>query len=83
MKIEVDSETLERIESRKKKQAEIKEKITKERLLELLFESHKWIFLNCSNEWEAYEEIGFTEEENFLFGYGGPVAMEEGDVDES
>jgi hypothetical protein len=75
MKIEVDSETLERIEARKKKQAEIKEKITKERLLELCFEMHKWIFLHTGDEQEVYDKIGFTEEENFLFGYSGQMSI--------
>ena len=77
MEIKVDNETLERVQNYKKKKAEIKENITKERLLEICFEMHKWIFLHCSDEDEIYDEIGLTDEENMLFGYSGKLTLKE------
>ena len=67
-----DKEIQERIALRKK----IFSKITKERLLEIANALHLWIFKNCTNEWEIYEELGLNDEENFLLGYGGSFSLE-------
>lgn len=68
-------------EERKKHQKEIAEKISKERLLELCYKMHLWIFKNCIGEDEVYDELGLTNEENFLFGYGGSFEIK-GDPNE-
>lgn len=57
----------------------IKESITKERLLDLCKAMHTWIFLHSGDEQEVYDELGFTDEENFLFGYGGQIVLSKGD----
>ena len=56
----------------------IKESITKERLLELCYKMHLWIFKNCIGEDEVYDELGLTDEENFLFGSGGRYEIKGG-----
>jgi hypothetical protein len=71
-----NEERLKALEELKAKRKEIQENITKERLLELCFEMHKWIYLHTGDEEEAYNEIGLTDEENFLFGYRGKLNME-------
>lgn len=68
-------------EERKQLQREIAEKISKERLLELCYKMHLWIFKNCIGEDEVYDKLGLTDEENFLFGYGGRYEIK-GDPDE-
>jgi len=59
----------------------IKEEITKERLLDLCKAMHTWIFVHSGDEQEVYDEIGLTDEENLLFGYGGQfiITNENGD----
>jgi hypothetical protein len=45
--------------------------ISYKRLLELAETMHRWIFLHCADEREVYDELGITEKENYIFGYGG------------
>lgn len=49
--------------------------ISYERLLWLAREMHSWIYLNCDNELDIYNKLGITEEENYVFGYGGRAEM--------
>ena len=71
-----NEDRIKALEEMKAKRKEIQENITKERLLELCFEMHKWIYIHTGDEEEAYNEIGLTDEENFLFGYSGKLNME-------
>ena len=66
------------IEKRKQKQKEVFENISKERLMEIAFKMHLWIFKNCIGEDEVYDELGLTDEENLLFGYGGSFEIKGG-----
>lgn len=50
-------------------------RIRYERLLKLAKEMHTWIFLNTGNEQEVYDKLGITEEENYVFGYGGKIKI--------
>lgn len=36
---------------------------------------HTWIFLNTGDEQKVYDEIGLTDEQNALFGYGGQFVL--------
>lgn len=58
-------------------------KISAERLLELAKKMHLWIFLHTGDEESAYEEIGLTEEENYVLGYMGKVEVVVEEKDES
>lgn len=49
--------------------------ISYERLLELALKMHCWIFLHCVDEEKVYDQLGITEEENYVFGYGGKIEM--------
>lgn len=49
--------------------------ISYERLLELANNMHTWIFLNTGYEQKVYDELGITEEENYVFGYGGKIEV--------
>lgn len=49
--------------------------ISYERLLKLAKKMHTWIFLHCADEEKVYDELGITEEENYVFGYGGKIEM--------
>lgn len=49
--------------------------ISYERLLKLALKMHCWIFLHCADELEVYNQLGLTEEENYVFGYGGKLEM--------
>ena len=49
--------------------------ISYKRLLKLAEKMHTWIFLNTGNEQAVYDELGLTEEENYVFGYGGKLEM--------
>ena len=76
LKIQLSEKETKMLEERRKKQKEVFEKISKERLLEIAHAMHTWIFMNCVGEDELYEELGLTDEENLLFGYGGSVKVE-------
>lgn len=39
-----------------------------ERLLEIAKKMHCWIFLNTSDEFKIYDELGLTDEENAVLG---------------
>lgn len=43
-------------------------KIEYNRLLEIAKKMHCWIFLNTGDEEEVYEQLGLTEEENYILG---------------
>lgn len=47
------------------------------RLLRIAKNMHLWIFLHTGDEQSAYDEIGLTDEENAMLGYGGMFALEE------
>lgn len=47
------------------------DKIPYDRLLEIAKKMHTYIFLNSFDEQKVYDEIGLTDEENCLLGYGG------------
>ena len=71
MKIQLDAEQSKKLEEIKQKKKEVFNNTSKERLLEIAHAMHTWIFLHSSGEQEIYDELGLTDEENFLFGYGG------------
>lgn len=71
MKIQLDAEQSKKLEEIKQKKKEVFDNTSKERLLEIAHTMHTWIFLHSSDEQEIYDELGLTDEENFLFGYGG------------
>lgn len=75
-KINIDNDTYEKIMARKEKQKEIFENISKERLMEIAHKMHTWIFIHSGDEYEVYEELGLSDEENLLFGYGGQYIIE-------
>lgn len=74
----MDKETVTMIQERIALRKKILSKITKERLFEIANALHLWIFKNCTNEWEIYEELGLSGEENFLLGYGGRYEIKGG-----
>ena len=41
-----------------------------ERLLEIAKKMHLWIFLHSAYEFEVYDELGLTDEENLILGSG-------------
>lgn len=47
-----------------------------ERLHKIAQKMHLWIFLNCIDEHEVYEELGLTDEENMELGYSGRLNIE-------
>ena len=51
-------------------------KISYERLLEIAKAMHTWIFLHTFDEAKTYEELGLTDEENAILGYGGQFELE-------
>ena len=53
--------------------------ISSERLFELAKKMHLWIFLHTGDEEAAYDEIGLTEEENFILGYMGQLEVAVGE----
>lgn len=75
-KIQLNEEQSKMLEERKRKQKEVFDNISKERLMEIAFKMHTWIFMHCISEDEIYEELGLTDEENLLFGYGGTIKLE-------
>lgn len=48
-----------------------------ERLLEIAKKLHLWIFFNADNEYEVYESLGLTDEENKALGYSGQFIIKE------
>ena len=40
-------------------------------LLKVACKMHTWIFLNTGDEQAAYDEIGLSDEDNAMLGYGG------------
>lgn len=53
------------------KTADVVEKKKYDHLLALARKMHTWIFLNAGDEQAAYDEMGLTDEDNALLGYGG------------
>lgn len=41
------------------------------RLLKIARAMHTWIFLNSCDEQAVYDQLGLTDEENIMLGYGG------------
>lgn len=58
------------------KKREIFNNISKERLMEIAHKMHTYIFIHTGDEQEVYDELGLTDEENLLFGYGGQIRLE-------
>ena len=52
-------------------------KIEYDRLLEIAAKMHCWIFLHSFDEQEVYDELGLTDEENAILGYGGSFELRE------
>ena len=50
-----------------------------ERLLKIARKMHTWIFLNTGNEQKIYDEIGLTDKENAMLGYGGQFILKGSD----
>ena len=50
-------------------------KIPYERLLIIAKKMHFWIWDHSFNEQEVYDELGLTEEENYILGYGGKIIV--------
>jgi len=46
-------------------------------LLEIASKMHTWIFLHSFDEQAIYDELGLTDKDNVLLGYGGQVIFEE------
>ena len=57
--------------------AELGGEIPYERLLEIAMKMHTWIFLHAFDEQEVYDELGLTDEENAILGYGGQLEASE------
>ena len=53
----------------------------KDRLLNIAKKMHTWIFLHTGNEKEVYDELGLTDEENALLGYGGQYIFKKKEVE--
>lgn len=51
--------------------ADVVEKEQYDHVLALAQKMHTWIFLNTGDEQAVYDEIGLTDEDNTLLGYGG------------
>lgn len=49
--------------------------ITYERLLEIAKKMHTWIFCNTGDEQAVYDELGLTDDENYILGYGGKIEI--------
>jgi hypothetical protein len=49
--------------------------MTYERLLEIAHKMHTWIFLNTFDEFEVYDELGLTDEENAILGSYGKFEL--------
>ena len=75
MTIEPKHEQQKVLKEFKRKQKEVFENTSKERLMKIAFKMHLWIFKHCINEQEVYDELGLTDEENLLFGYGGQYSI--------
>lgn len=54
--------------------------ITYKRLLQIARKMHTYIFLNSGDEQEVYDELGLTDEENAILGYGGQFTVELEDI---
>lgn len=46
-------------------------------LLQIASKMHLWIFLHTGDEQKAYDEIGLTEKDNAILGYGGQFEIRE------
>lgn len=46
-----------------------------EHLLKIARKMHTWIFLNAGDEQAAYDEIGLSDEDNIMLGYGGQMEL--------
>lgn len=51
-------------------------KIEYNRLLQIAHKMHLWIFLNSIDEQKVYDELGLTEEENYILGSFGKIIIE-------
>lgn len=47
-----------------------------DRLLQIAHKMHLWIFLNSIDEQKVYDELGLTEEENYILGSLGKIIIE-------
>lgn len=47
------------------------------RLLHIARKMHLWIFLNSGDEEKVYKELGLTDEDNEMLGYGGKIVLGE------
>ena len=50
-----------------------------EHLLKIARKMHTWIFLNTGDEQAVYDEIGLSDEDNMLLGYGGKIELAVGE----
>lgn len=50
-----------------------------EHLLKIARKMHTWIFLNTGDEQAVYDEIGLSDEDNVLLGYGGQIELTAGE----
>ena len=50
------------------------------RLLHIARKMHLWIFLHSGDEQKVYDELGLTEEDNEMLGYGGKIVL--GDIND-
>lgn len=55
----------------------IKNKISYKRLLEIVKKMHLYIFLHTFDEQKAYDELGLSDEENFILGYNSITIIKE------
>jgi hypothetical protein len=56
--------------------ADVIEKEKYDHLLKIARKMHTWIFLNTGDEQAAYDQMGLTDEDNVLLGYGGQIELE-------
>ena len=52
-----------------------------QRLLRIARKMHLWIFLNSGDEEAVYNELGLTDEDNEMLGYGGKIVL--GDINDN
>ena len=81
--LEEKDEEITRLEEEKETQAKTIKSLLEEneRLKYIGHKMHLWIFLNTGDEQKVYDEIGLTDEENAMLGYGGQYRV--GDKDDA
>ena len=53
-----------------------KDKSQYKRVIQIARKMHTWIFLHTADEQAVYDEIGLTDQENAMLGYGGKIVLD-------